>query len=677
MSAGWATDKRATTAVGPRVARLVAAGLFGVGLLTNAAPAGAVVECSYDAEAATLTLQKRDGLTIGRDGTDITATYGPGTPADCGTASLTVETVDRVFVVADPLDNENERVTIDMTNGRFVNGAGEATRFSIDLGEREPDSLLIRGMSDSVDGDDITVTNTDVNLNDDPQMEIVTTGVETLEIRGNAGDDLINATDASFGAGQPAALGGSTANPGVTLVGDDGDDELIGGSGDDTLVGNRGTDTLVGNPGDDRLDTGPGGGMVNGGTGTDTADFSGMFLPIDANLGEGIASDGGNEYPLVDMENVIGTGFGDLLVGDDGPNVFDCNGGDDETYGMGGKDRLRGAGGDDTLHGSGSGDSLDGGDGDDTLHGGGSGDSIGGGSGSDTVHGGGSGSSRDVINSETGSDIIYGGKGRQVIFAGDGLDEVYGEEGDDLVDGQDGEDMVFGGPGKDTARGGDGPDQVYGGVDGDSVDGGDGDDEVYGDGGSDHVDGGAGDDVVFGGDDSDRLGGEDGDDVLNAGADGDRLNGHRGDDVLRGAAGNDTASFDGSRLGVTASLVDGAASGDGADALTDIENLWGSHLADSLQGDRFRNQLRGGRGADELAGGFGNDRESGDGGNDVLDQGLARNGGDILSGGDGHRDVVDYSARGHRVRVTRDGGANDGERGERDTVLRDVDRVRR
>jgi Ca2+-binding RTX toxin-like protein len=165
--------------------------------------------------------------------------------------------------------------------------------------------------------------------------------------------------------------------------------------------------------------------------------------------------------------------------------------------------------------------------------------------------------------------------------------------------------------------------------------------------------------------------------VLNAGDSSDRLNGHRGDDVLRGAAGNDTASFDGSLFGVTASLVDGAASGDGADALTDIENLSGSHLADSLKGDRFRNQLRGGRGADELAGGFGNDREFGDGGNDVLDQGLARNGGDILSGGDGRRDVVDYSARSHRVRVTRDGSGNDGERREHDTVLRDIDRVRR
>jgi Ca2+-binding RTX toxin-like protein len=125
-----------------------------------------------------------------------------------------------------------------------------------------------------------------------------------------------------------------------------------------------------------------------------------------------------------------------------------------------------------------------------------------------------------------------------------------------------------------------------------------------------------------------------------------------------------------------------------------VENLWDSNFADTLEGDKFRNQLRGragddallgggrgdrlrgGIGADELAGGRGNDREFGENGNDFLDQGRFKNGADVLSGGPGRRDTVDYSARTRRVRVTRDNRPNDGQRGEHDNVLRSIHRVR-
>jgi Ca2+-binding RTX toxin-like protein len=700
MVAGWTIGARATRAVSHEVTRLIAVGLLvGVGLVGQAAPAEAVVGCSYEPESdvVRLTLQKRDGVMVGRDTGGNFVVAG----VDCG-PEATVQTVESVVIEANAVDNDTEAVTLDLSHGGFVDDVTDPAAprdidVWIDLGGRGTDSLVIEGANDI--GDHVTVSGTSVELNGHSQ--VTTTGVERVEIRGNDGNDTIDATGSSFVPGQPGVLGASTANPGVTLVGGDGDDDLTGGEAGDMLVGNGGDDMLSGNGGNDWLDTGTGHGSreglsLEGGAGSDTADFSGMFVPVEANLGEGVAAYGDGGSGLSDVENVAGTVFADLLVGDNADNTIDCAGGDDEAYGMAGKDRIRGAAGDDLLNGTGGGDSLDGGDGDDTLHGGGSGDGIGGGSGSDVIHSGGSGSGKDSVDSATGSDVIFGGPGRQVLLAGDGADEVYGEAGSDVVDGQDGEDMVFGGSGSDTVRGGDGPDQVYGGSGSNSAGGGAGDDEVYGgsgsnSGGSSSVDGGAGDDVLFGGghmsggigddvlnggDSSDHLSGDDGDDVLNAGGGSDLLKGHTGDDVLRGAAGTDTVSFADSHFGVTASLAGGAASGEGEDALTGVENLWGSHLADSLAGDRLRNQLRGSGGADILAGGPGRDQESGEGGNDILNQGRNANGGDTLSGGAGRRDVVDYSARSHRVRITRDGSGNDGERGEHDNIRGDVNRVR-
>src|SRR5262245_43626557 len=125
MVAGWKVDARARRAVRQGFTRIAAtAGLIGVGLVANAAPAGAVVLCDYSADTATLTLQKRDGLTIGRDGSDITATYGPGTADACG-PDVTVDTVDNVVIKVDTLNNDDdEQVTIDLANGPFVNSLG-------------------------------------------------------------------------------------------------------------------------------------------------------------------------------------------------------------------------------------------------------------------------------------------------------------------------------------------------------------------------------------------------------------------------------------------------------------------------------------------------------------------------------------------------------------------------
>ena len=109
------------------------------------------------------------------------------------------------------------------------------------------------------------------------------------------------------------------------------------------------------------------------------------------------------------------------------------------------------------------------------------------------------------------------------------------------------------------------------------------------------VDGGAGDDIIAGG---------------------------GGTDFLDGGEGNDTNSFAGIGLGVTASLLDGTASyGEVNETFVNFENLLGSANDDNLTGDDNDNVLSGAAGNDTLTGGAGDDVLAGGGGTDIIDGG--------------------------------------------------------
>src|SRR5262249_46215309 len=82
---------------------------------------------------------------------------------------------------------------------------------------------------------------------------------------------------------------------------------------------------------------------------------------------------------LTNVENVTGSLYADILIGDDGDNYLDgftgndvVIGGDgnDTVVGFYGNDTLKGGGGSDLLIGDSGNDSLDGGEGDDTMNGG-------------------------------------------------------------------------------------------------------------------------------------------------------------------------------------------------------------------------------------------------------------------------------------------------------------------
>ena len=219
-----------------------------------------------------------------------------------------------------------------------------------------------------------------------------------------------------------------------------------------------------------------------------------------------------------------------------------------------------------------------------------------------------------------------------------GPNVLYGAGGDDVLSGLAGEDRLYGGGGNDILKGGDdydrliggaGNDSLFGGTSDDSLDGGAGNDLLEGEAGVDYLFGGEGDDVLRGASGWDQLDGGVGNDLLDGGADDDHLEGGDGDDIIRGGAGDDhvfggkgidTADYSNSGAAVNVSLQQpiGDTGGAGRDWLSEIENLVGSALGDTLEGDFNDNVLSGLAGADTLTGFDGNDTLDGGAGADQM-----------------------------------------------------------
>ncbi|HEX4892476.1 MAG TPA: hypothetical protein VFV47_04255 [Hyphomicrobiaceae bacterium] len=278
--------------------------------------------------------------------------------------------------------------------------------------------------------------------------------------------------------------------------------------GSDTLLGGAGNDTLVGGSGRDFLDGGLGADRLEGGTGCDTADYSRAAEGVHADLGSGGVSGEAAGDTYLEVENLLGSAYADILIGD---------GQDNEITGGAGNDLLRGGFGDDTLRGQAGADSIDGGDGHDTA----------------TYYDSVEGIAVDLAlgqgwGGDAEGDILVGveaiqgsNSGADTLLGSAGTDNLYGFGGNDLLDGRGGADFIFGG---------DGSDMIYGG---------DGADFLVGQNGADLINGGNGADNVQGGEGDDTLIGEAGDDRLWGAAGNDRLIGGQGLDALRGGAGAD------------------------------------------------------------------------------------------------------------------------------------------
>jgi Ca2+-binding RTX toxin-like protein len=320
---------------------------------------------------------------------------------------------------------------------------------------------------------------------------------------GGAVEDTLSTIESVIGSAFGDRLVGSNAASG-RLSGGNGNDNISGLNGADTLFGDAGNDTLDGGASGDTLNGGAGTDTLNGNTGLDTADYSDRDGGVNINLinGTGItggAMSGANyvggalEDTIIAVENVIGSAFGDRLVGVSAGSVIDGRGGNDRISGFSGLDNFKGGAGDDTLEGGGNSDTLNGGLGADILDGS---------TGLDTVDYSDrtAGVSVDLIFgiTVTGGALIagvyQGGVGEDGLsnieniigtnfadhlIARPGNAVIDGRSGGDRIEGNTGNDSLTGAAGADTIIGGGGGDTIKGGADFDSLTGGTGDDQFF------------------------------------------------------------------------------------------------------------------------------------------------------------------------------------------------------
>ncbi|MBE3638840.1 calcium-binding protein [Mangrovicoccus algicola] len=197
-------------------------------------------------------------------------------------------------------------------------------------------------------------------------------GTERLEVNGQGGDDVIDASALEAGAIRLKADGGAGDD---ILTGGAGDDVLLGGTGNDWLEGEKGNDYMRGGQGRDVMawDNGDGSDVMDGGLGYDTvlvdgAETAGDHFEI-RGTGDGVLFErvnlGNFTLDITNSEKLVVKGLG----GDDVIDARWLEAGSISLKASGGagRDVLTGGAGDDRLDGGQGSDWLTGGAGADTF----------------------------------------------------------------------------------------------------------------------------------------------------------------------------------------------------------------------------------------------------------------------------------------------------------------------
>jgi Ca2+-binding RTX toxin-like protein len=295
---------------------------------------------------------------------------------------------------------------------------------------------------------------------------------------------------------------------------------------DDVFFGNELDHVINGRGGNDFIDGGDGADTIIGGDGTDTVSYQRSDAAVSVILSfTGLQSGGDAQNDkLSEIENLIGSSFGDFLSGTSGENRIEGQSGDDTLRGQGGNDLLFGGNGLDTLNGDSGFDVLNGGSENDTLLGGAAADILNGDAGTDTAsyifNTGAINVTRLLANPLVGKVFEHVGADTTTavvvidstlsIDTLNSMENIVGSNFDDIIAGGDDINRLEGRNGRDVIRGNGG---------GDTILGGNQNDELHGDAGSDLLDGGADDDDLFGGIGNDTLRGGIGVDDLDGEAD--------------------------------------------------------------------------------------------------------------------------------------------------------------
>lgn len=344
--------------------------------------------------------------------------------------------------------------------------------------------------------------------------------------------------------------------------------------------------------GDDYFAPGFGAENANGGTGSDTLDFT-LGGAVKVHLdGAGFNSGNATDDVYGAFENIHGSDTGsDLLRGN-----FD-------------KNRLEGRGGNDTLLGMADAD---------TLLGGGGNDWIDGGTAIDQMEGG---AGNDIFIADSASDVI-------IEAAGGGIDTVYAMIAATLA--AQVENGIVGLTSGGSLTGNILSNQLSGGMGADRLTGADGHDTLLGSSGNDSLDGGTGNDSLNGGTGADTLRGGQGNDVF--------VIDHVGDSVIELAGGGSDLVQSALNLTLAAEVERGQILG------TLGRSLIGNSLSNTLTGGAGHDNIKAMAGSDVLNGGAGKDTLAGGLGTDTLTGGFGADRFHFAAPSEGIDRITDFAA---------------------------------
>ncbi|MBY6117316.1 calcium-binding protein, partial [Mameliella alba] len=285
--------------------------------------------------------------TVGGDGStsnDISGGQGNDT-INAGIGADTVNGDGGSDVIIDNLDGDSTlnggsgSDTLDVSGaaaGMVTDGETKITSGPNTIEISSFETLIGTGFDDDVEEGGGFLNNVDLGAGNDTMRSYLDTGID--EFDGGIGSDtfvdLSNLSRAyDLQAGTVGGIAGALVNfenfvGGVgneTVLGTDADDNILsGGGGNDLLDGRNGNDTLNGNAGNDTLIGGAGADSLNGGADIDTVSYASSNAGVTVALFNNTASGGhaaGDSF--VDIENIIGSDFDDVLSGDANANVFD------------------------------------------------------------------------------------------------------------------------------------------------------------------------------------------------------------------------------------------------------------------------------------------------------------------------------------------------------------------